>query len=714
MDRRSFAPLIRARQEARKGLERWSSIPRWRGADDTLAVLAPGLARAARRDSRQALRVVADTFRANATTRYPRVHLATRDQSSLPDAADIIADGERLVRGDWDALGARVRVSADTVEWRTHPVSLVRTPALHFSRVSYGTDVLGGDVKFLWELNRHAELLRLAQAYWLTRRPEFARVAIALLESWIDQNPPGIGINWISVVDVALRTMAWCWVWALTADCDAWTDERIGRLLWSVGRAGRFIAQYDSVHHSPNTHLTGEALGLIYIATVFPELREADSWRSFGTRILREEVPHQFLADGMHYERCTGYHRYHLEFYLHALAIARAGGESWADGFCDWVGRGAEASAQLRRPNGTWPVFGDEDGGSTLRLGTRDVADQSELLVVAASLLDRSDLRAGIDRKATSLAWWTLDDEAWARTGALRTDDHRFVPSASLRASGYYTARDDWSVSAWYCAVDAGPHGGEATGHAHTDLGHVEIAHGRQLITVDPGCPVYTGEPKRRNWFRSQHAHAGVTIDGSELAVPSTPFGWARVAPTPAAEAEDRESHWVCRLWYAYPTPRGDVLHERQVVLVRSQGVVVCDLLRGGGPRTVTVRWPLGASRDSVCLDASASRLTIGDSRVRWHQSDGGTVTAAVEATRRSPRFGVEADASALVLTAINAQLPLAIAAAFTARSDPDVAMRQAEHGMDVMLPGAAEVGALTISFRAGALPRVVDADRAP
>ena len=128
----------------------------------------------------------------------------------------------------------------------------------------------------------------------------------------------------------------------------------------------------------------------------------------------------------------------------------------------------------------------------------------------------------------------------------------------------------------------------------------------------------------------------------------------------------------------------------------------------------MTVRWPLGASRDSVCLDASASRLTIGDSRVRWHQSDGGTVTAAVEATRRSPRFGVEADASALVLTAINAQLPLAIAAAFTARSDPDVAMRQAEHGMDVMLPGAAEVGALTISFRAGALPRVVDADRAP
>jgi hypothetical protein len=418
VNRRAIAPLIRVRQEVWKRVERLSAVRRWRGPGDTAAVLDDTLLSSLGGSRDGALQPLLRSIRDNARARFPAAHLAGRDPHALADGAAVVAEAERLARGDWDVLGAAVRVTADRIDWRAHPVSGVQTPAIHFSQVSYAADALGGDVKFLWEVNRHAELVRLAQGYWLTRRPELADAVVALLDSWIEQNSPAIGINWISAVDVAFRTIAWCWVWSLTADSDAWTDARVARLLWMVAHAGRFIARYDSVHHSPNTHLTGEALGLVYIGTVFPELRDAAQWRELGVGILREEVPYQFLDDGMHYERCTGYHRYNLEFYLHALAIARAHGDTWAVPYRESLARAAMASVSLRRPDGTWPVLGDEDGGAAVRLGTPDVTDQSELLVVAAALLDQPALRAGLGRDATSVAWWLLDDEAWRRASA--------------------------------------------------------------------------------------------------------------------------------------------------------------------------------------------------------------------------------------------------------------------------------------------------------
>jgi hypothetical protein len=702
VNRRAIAPLIRARQELWKRVERLGSPRRWRGGDDTLAVLDLRDTGLTAGGAAPSLSSVAQVLRRRAASRFPTRHLVGRDARALVDRDAVIADADRIRRGEWDALGAPVRVNGTTVDWRTHPVSLVSTPALHFSRVSYAADVLGGDVKYLWEVNRHAELVRLAQGYWLTRRPELAEAALALLDSWIAQNPPGIGINWISTVDVAFRVIAWCWTWALTADCDAWTDERVGRLVWMVEQCARFIDRYDSVHHSPNTHLTGEALGLVYVGTVFPELRHAERWRTLGVAILTEEVSHQFLDDGMHYERCTGYHRYHLEFYLHALVIARARQETWAEPFRAPVSRGVDASVQLRRPDGTWPVLGDEDGGAAVRLGTRDVADQNDLLVVAAGLLNRPELHDGPARDATAVAWWLLDDAAW---NAVLSGTGGAQPAAafSLGAAGYYGARDDWSDSAWYCVVDAGPHGGDATGHAHTDLGHVEIARGTHRLTVDPGCSMYNSAPARRNWFRSQRAHASLMIDDVELATPSSAFGWRRVAPTPVVESGDRRDYWWCRLTYPYPVPSGPVEHERQVVLIRSGGVVVCDFVRGNDSHTVVTRWPLGVSQPEARLTGDG--LAMDGSRVRWFTRAGAPVVASVEATRRSPRFGAEVDACELVLTSTAVSLPWSSTVAFTSDQDALPRFDTVGEATRVTVSRGDSLAAVTVAFTPGAMP---------
>jgi len=708
MNRRPLARFIRARQEVWKRLERIGVAPRWRGAADTVAVLDPkvlGGIDAARDD---ALAAVARYFRDTAASRYPRTHLAHRDPRLLPDAGAVVADAERVLRGDWDVLGRRVHVATDTLDWRAHPLSGVATPALHFSRVPSDASSLGGDVKFLWEINRHAELVRLAQAYWLTRREIFADSAVRLLDSWLDQNPPATGINWISCVDVAFRTIAWCWLWQLTSDSRAWTDERVGRLVWGVAHAARFIARYDSVHHSPNTHLTGEALGLVNIATVFPELRGAERWRRLGIDILAEEAGRQFLSDGMHYERCTGYHRYNLEFYCHALAIARSSGDAWAERLVPPLSRGLEASVHLQRPDGTWPVLGDEDGGSCVRLGTHDVTDQSDLLATVARLVGRRDLLADMSAATSSLGWWTLPDDTW-RVSATSSSTTPWKASRALDAAGYFVARDRWSDDAWYALVDAGPHGGDLTGHAHADLGHVEIAHGRQWITVDPGCAIYNSDPERRTWYRSQLAHACLVLDATQLATPDVrPFRWASVAPTPNVDVSDHGTYWVCRLRYEYPTPRGLVAHERQVVLVRGCGVIVCDLLSGTNVHDVDVRWPLAVPRTQVTR-CSESSVSLGDCLISWFGLKPQSTTFAVEPTRRSPKFGEEVDASALVLSQRAASMPCALLTAFTRNGEPAPRASVQGDAVDVTIPIAPQAGAGTVhvALRRNQPPRV-------
>src|SRR4030067_176506 len=61
------------------------------------------------------------------------------------------------------------------------------------------------DPKFVWELNRHQFLPTLGKAFFLMDDERYARKAISLIGSWIDENPLFQGINWISGIELALR-----------------------------------------------------------------------------------------------------------------------------------------------------------------------------------------------------------------------------------------------------------------------------------------------------------------------------------------------------------------------------------------------------------------------------------------------------------------------------------------------------------------------------
>jgi hypothetical protein len=139
-----------------------------------------------------------------------------------------------------------------------------------------------GDVKWVWELGRHRHLVILARAAHL--EPSDKRYVEALerqLRSWIDQNPPETGVHWYSNLEIALRSIAWLQILALTSDR---LSPELRSYVWNhLHHSGRhLIADLPhTIGTMRNNHLLGDALGLIALGRAFGG-KTGDRWYRIG------------------------------------------------------------------------------------------------------------------------------------------------------------------------------------------------------------------------------------------------------------------------------------------------------------------------------------------------------------------------------------------------------------------------------------------------
>jgi len=210
---------------------------------------------------------------------------------------------EASCQGRFDLLGYRGLSFGDPVDWHLDPVSGRRAPSLHWSRIDSLDPEVVGDSKVVWELNRHQWLVTLAQAWRLSGREHYAQACFRYLDEWMRDNPRGLGINWASSLEVALRIVSWCWAIALLEGSAAASRDRVPQVVEALAAHAAHVERYLSEYFSPNTHLTGEALGLFYAGVLLPEHREARSWRERGATILEREISRQVLPDGVYFEQ---------------------------------------------------------------------------------------------------------------------------------------------------------------------------------------------------------------------------------------------------------------------------------------------------------------------------------------------------------------------------------------------------------------------------
>src|SRR4030095_10782209 len=165
----------------------------------------------------------------------------------------------------------------------------------------------------------------------------------------------------------------------------------VSRMMQLLEAHGRHIATYLSHYFSPNTHLTGEALGLFYLGSALPELNGAAKWKETGLRILLEQIGRQIRPDGVYFEQATYYHRYTADFYTHLIALSEASGTVPPIEVREKLSLAMDHLMWITRPDDLSPLIGDDDGGRLVTLGVRAARDFRDTLATGAAMFGRSD-----------------------------------------------------------------------------------------------------------------------------------------------------------------------------------------------------------------------------------------------------------------------------------------------------------------------------------
>jgi len=651
----------RARQEAFKRLDRSGLLPGRRArpstAPERLAAFDPSV-----------------FFDGAVSSHSPEVLTAC-----VPEASDrTVAAAEALCRGRFDLLGYRALDFGAPVDWHLDPVSGRRAPLVHWSRLDPLDRALVGDSKVVWELNRHQWMVRLGQAYRLTGDVRYAEACARYVTQWMDANPPGFGINWASSLEVALRLIAWCWALYLFRGAPTPSPALRARMLEGLAAHATHVERYLSYYFSPNTHLTGEALGLFYAGIVLGGLPQARRWRALGARILLKESRRQIFDDGVYFEQSTCYQRYTVETYLHFVILARRNGLDVPPVVADRLQRSLDVLVALRRPDGTMPMIGDSDGGWLLPLTPRAPDDFRGVFATAAALFARADYAWAAGGPAPE-ALWLLGEDAVTAVERLVPAPPNTGPSRLFANGGYAIMRSGWERDAHQLIFDVSPLGCPVgAGHGHADMLGLQCCAFGEPYLVDPGTYVYAADPRWRDFFRSAAAHSTVRIDGIEPAVPAGPFGWQRRPAgrlqrwltTDAIDLADAEHDAYDRL----PDP---VTHRRRVLFVKPHGWVVVDDLVGAAEHLVEQRFqfaPLELTVESDLWTCARGQRGQGlwlrpfattPLKAEIHEGELAPIQGWV-----SPDYGERRPAPVVTYSAV-ARLPLRIATLLWPTADP-------------------------------------------
>ncbi|HXG85700.1 MAG TPA: alginate lyase family protein [Pyrinomonadaceae bacterium] len=447
-----------------------------------------------------------------------------------------IEKADEIIEGNFDLLGYRNLNFGTPIDWHFEPLSGKRSPKKHWKQFDELSTDETGDKKIIWELNRHQHFFTLGIAFWLTKDERCAETFARHLESWMEQNPPGTGINWGSSLEVAFRAVSWIWAFHFFRGSASFTPELFRAALKFLYLHGRHIEKYLSTYYSPNTHLTGEALGLYYLGTQLRFFKQSEQWRKTGEDILFGELDRQILPDGVYFEQSTWYQRYTTDFYTHFQILRKLnGGETGID-LEEKLDKKLESLLDflmsVTRPDGTTPFIGDDDGGRSLPHSNRSANDFRAVLSTGAVIFGRGDYKF-VAKEFAEETFWLLGAEAvetFENLPAKTPDENSFA----FKDGGYFVMRDGWAETDNYLLVDCGEIGALNAGHGHADALAVDLAIGGKTVLVDSGTYTYHESEEARNLFRATEAHNTLTVGGKSQSEPGGKFNWrtkARASP---------------------------------------------------------------------------------------------------------------------------------------------------------------------------------------
>lgn len=506
---------------------------------------------------------------------------------AAPDeVAALVRAADQVLIGRFTFFGYPEATCPDPLDWHLDPLSGARWPGTPSARINHR--VTAGDPKWIWELNRLQHLPWLAEAWLFTGEPRYAEGALDQLDSWIAQNPPGVGIAWRGAFEAGIRAISVAIALQGLRGSAALTPERYRRAVRMLAQSAHRCWSERSRFSSANNHLVGELAGLATVAILFPELRNAGSWRASALRELAAEADRQILPDGAGAEQALGYQVFTADLLLVVTVLLQREGAAVPPPILCALRRSADYLGALVGEGDPAPRYGDDDEGFALRLGPQPLRELRHHLAAVATLTGEPACAAA---EPDLTARWV------AQHGTPSPGHPRPAPAdAHADTGGLVVLRP---APGRRLTMDTGPLGYlSIAAHGHADALAISLAVDGADVIGDPGAGSYYGHPAWREAHRGTRMHATVAVDDLDQSVSGGPFLWVRHARV-IVHAVDLDRGVVDAEHDGYRRLTSPVTHRRWLLAPPgARAVLVVDRLVGAGEHRARSSWPLHPALD--------------------------------------------------------------------------------------------------------------------
>ena len=432
--------------------------------------------------------------------------------TSLAGFDQIMDDADMIKENRFGTLGSGTYSFGDKIDWHLDFKS-----GKHWENKFYPSiDILDpgnpSDIKVAWEVSRLHQAIWLGKAYWVSGSETHARKFAELIQDWMDQNPVGYGVNWVMPMEAAIRAMNWIVGLLFFMGSASISDELFTKVLSSLYDHGVFIRYNLERSRQNGNHLISNLVGLMYIGILFLDTDQGKRWTNFAAGELEKAISEQVAADGVDYEKSTGYQRLVAELFTCAFVLMKLNGIGVSREFTARLERMYDFICAATTPDGTVPVIGDADDGRVFRTRYQiDFNDHRDLLAVGAVLFARPDYKSAAGRYS-ELALLLLGAKGFETFTSLHFTGGR--KSEVFPEGGFAFLRTGNDS----CSFDFGDMGKRGTGgHGHNDVLSFTLS-GKIPFIVDRGTYCYSSDPVMRNRLRSTYSHNTAVVDRIEQA----------------------------------------------------------------------------------------------------------------------------------------------------------------------------------------------------
>lgn len=508
--------------------------------------------------------------------RYTPLEMAVQGPFVLPEkdafarvfegnAEDLLTEAGAAAAGVFRAYGGQ-----------SVPIALVPPgPLRHWAAAEHSLDK-ETDVKDLWEPARFGWAFTLGRAYHLTGREAYAAAFWQHLETFLQANPPNMGIHWASGQEVALRLLALLFAAQVFRAAPPSTPGRMALLAGALAaHAARIPPTLSYAQAQHNNHLVSEALGLLLAGCALAGHPQSERWKTLGRRTLDDALLRQIRPDGVYAQHSLNYHRLLLHAALVYFALVQAmhlspiapAVQSRLRAATNWL------LAQIDPLSGRAPNYGHHDGANILPLAAGDWNDLRPTAQAAA--------RAFLGQPAFPPGPW---DELSLWLG-LPTDAPQQAPGVRASSPAVYRldGGDSWAVLRAECYTSR---------PAHADQLHVDLWWRGEPVTLDPGTFRYNAVPPWQNALAATLVHNTVQVAGRDQMLRAGRFLWLDWAQARLLDSgEDRlaAEHAGYR--------RLGVLHRRDLIRLGPEQWLVEDTITAAGkaapPLDLRLHWLL-------------------------------------------------------------------------------------------------------------------------